>query len=110
MNQIRKPEAIFISNDMMALGAYEAAKALNIKIPQDIAIVGFDDIYLSKLLNPRLTTVHVPISELGAKAVNYLLRMISGEVNPKQAYKEVLPTDLIIGGSCGCLNYQQSII
>ena len=110
MNQIKKPEAIFISNDMMAVGAYEAAKALNIKIPQDIAIVGFDDIYLSKLLNPRLTTVHVPISELGAKAVNYLLRMISGEVNSKQAYKEVLPIELVIGGSCGCANSYQSLI
>jgi len=110
MSQIRKPEAIFISNDMMAIGAYEAAKVLNIKIPQDIAIVGFDDIYLSKLLNPRLTTVHVPISELGAKAVNYLLRMISGEVNSKQAYKEVLPIELVIGGSCGCANSYQSLI
>jgi LacI family transcriptional regulator len=110
MNQIKKPEAIFISNDMMAVGAYEAAKALNIKIPQDIAIVGFDDIYLSKLLNPRLTTMHVPISELGAKAVNYLLKMISTEVNPEQAYKEILPTELVIGGSCGCSNSYQSLI
>ena len=110
MSQIRKPDAIFISNDMMAIGAYEAAKVLNIKIPQDIAIVGFDDIYLSKLLNPRLTTVHVPISELGAKAVNYLLRMISGEVNCKQAYKEILPIELVIGGSCGCANSYQSLI
>lgn len=110
MSQIRKPDAIFISNDMMAIGAYEAAKESKIKIPQDIAIVGFDDIYLSKLLNPRLTTVHVPISELGAKAVNYLLRMISGEVNSKQAYKQVLPTELVIGGSCGCTNSYKSLI
>jgi LacI family transcriptional regulator len=110
MNQNKKPDAIFISNDMMAIGAYEAAKALNIKIPQDIAIVGFDDIYLSKLLNPRLTTMHVPISDLGAKAVNYLLKMISDKVNPKQAYKEVLPTKLVIGGSCGCSNSYQSLI
>jgi DNA-binding LacI/PurR family transcriptional regulator len=110
MNRNKKPEAIFVSNDMMAIGAYEAAKTLNIKIPQDIAIVGFDDIYLSKLLNPRLTTVHVPISELGAKAVNYLLRMISGEVNSKKAYKEVLPIELVIGGSCGCANSYQSLI
>lgn len=110
MNQSNKPDAIFISNDMMAIGAYEAAKISNIKIPQDVAIAGFDDIYLSKLLNPRLTTVHVPISELGAKAVNYLLRMISGEINSQQAYKEILPTKLVIGGSCGCDNSTNSLI
>ncbi len=105
-----KPEAIFISNDMMAVGAYEAAKMLNIKIPRDVAITGFDDIYLSRLLNPRLTTVHVPISELGAKAVNYLIKMIEGEVNIKTVYKEVLSTGLVIGGSCGCNNGQQSVL
>lgn len=105
-----KPDAIFISNDMMAIGAYEAAKKLDIKIPQDIAITGFDDVYLSKLLNPRLTTIHVPIAELGAKAVNYLLRMISKEVDPTQVYREVLPTELVIGGSCGCTNFTNSLI
>lgn len=110
MSQAQKPEAIFISNDMMAIGAYEAAKMLNIKIPGDIAIVGFDDIYLSKLLNPRLTTMHVPISELGSKAVNYLLKMINKEVNSNQAYKEVLSTGLVIGGSCGCTNGTQSLL
>lgn len=110
MNQDNRAEAIFISNDMMALGAYEAARELNVNIPNDIAVVGFDDIYLSKLLNPRLTTVHVPIADLGARAVNYLLKMISGDVNPKQAYKEVLPTELIIGGSCSCNNGHPSLL
>jgi LacI family transcriptional regulator len=110
MSQSKKPEAIFMSNDMMAVGAYEAAKVSNIKIPQDVAIVGFDDIYLSKLLNPRLTTIHVPISELGAKAVNYLLRMINGEVNPKKTYTEVLSIGLVIGGSCGCKNVYLSLL
>ena len=110
MSQSKKPDAIFISNDMMALGAYEAAKVSNIKIPQDVALVGFDDIYLSKLLNPRLTTVHVPISELGAKAVNYLLKIINGEVDSKKSYKEVLSTGLVIGGSCGCTNSYQSLL
>jgi DNA-binding LacI/PurR family transcriptional regulator len=110
MSQSKKPDAIFISNDMMAVGAYEAAKVSNIHIPHDVALVGFDDIYLSKLLNPRLTTVHVPISELGAKAVNYLIRIINGEVNAKQTYKEVLSTGLVIGGSCGCTNSYQSLL
>lgn len=104
------PDAIFISNDMMAIGAYEAAKELKIKIPGDVAIAGFDDIYLAKLLNPRLTTVHVPIADLGAKAVNYLLKMIGKEIDPSKFYKKVLPTELVIGGSCGCTNYSNSLI
>ena len=104
MNQDQKPDAIFAANDMMAVGCFEAAKSSNIKIPEDVAIVGFDDIYLGRLLSPRLTTVHVPISELGSKAIRYLLRMINREVNLNQPYREELSTGLVIGGSCGCNN------
>ena len=104
MSQSKKPEAIFAANDMMAVGAYQAAKNSNIKIPQDVAIVGFDDIYLTQLLSPRLTTVHVPIVELGTKATRYLLKMISGEVDAKMPYREELSTGLVVGGSCGCNN------
>lgn len=102
MTLAEKPEAIFAANDMMALGVYEGAKVLKVRIPEDIAVTGFDDIYLSRLLTPRLTTVHAPIEELGSKAVRYLLKLIEGEVNPLDAYHEKLSTGLIIGGSCGC--------
>jgi len=101
MNQKVKPDAIFTANDMMALGAYETAKELRIKIPDDVAIAGFDDIYLSQFLTPRLTTVHVPIHELGSRAVIYLLETINKKRN-KKVHFEVLPTELIVGGSCGC--------
>ncbi len=102
MSQAEKPEAIFVANDMMALGAYEAAKASRINIPGDVAIAGFDNIFLSKLLFPRLTTVHAPINELGTKAVRYLLKMISGEEDPDKPFREHLSTGLVIGESCGC--------
>jgi DNA-binding LacI/PurR family transcriptional regulator len=102
MKKNDKPDAIFVSNDMMAVGAYKAAADLGIKIPDDIALVGFDDIYLSQFLIPRLTTVHVPLSELGRKAVQYLLNMINGNVDKKKPYSETLSTELRIGGSCGC--------
>ncbi|OGC02195.1 hypothetical protein A2V82_09180 [candidate division KSB1 bacterium RBG_16_48_16] len=105
MSQPEKPEAIFAANDMMAVGAYEAAKNANINIPKDVAIVGFDDIFLSRLLSPRLTTVHVPIVELGSKAMRYLLKMITGEVDANTAYVEELSAGLVMGGSCGCTNY-----
>jgi LacI family transcriptional regulator len=102
MSQMEKPEAVFAANDMMAMGAYQAAKSLNLRIPQDVALVGFDDIFLSQLLTPRLTTVHVPIAELAGKAVRYLLQMINGEVDPALPYHEELAAGLVIGGSCGC--------
>ena len=102
ISQQQKPDAIFAANDMMALGVYEAAKSANLTIPQDIAIAGFDDVFLSKLLTPRLTTVHVPIVELGNKAMRYLLKMVDGKVDPHEPYREDLSTGLMIGGSCGC--------
>lgn len=102
MSQVHKPEAIFAANDMMAMGAYQAARSLNLRIPQDVALAGFDDIFLSQLLTPRLTTVHVPIVELGSKAVRYLLQMIDGQVEGTEPYHEELATGLVIGGSCGC--------
>lgn len=108
MTLAERPEAIFATNDMMALGVYEGAKVLKVRIPQDIAVTGFDDIYLSRLLTPRLTTVHAPIEELGSKAVRYLLKLIDGEVNPLEAYHEKLSTGLIIGGSCGCTSASPS--
>lgn len=110
LNQEQKPDAIFAANDMMAVGCFEAAKNSNIKIPNEVAVVGFDDIYLGRLLSPQLTTVHVPISELGSKAIRYLLRMINGEVDSDQPYREELSTGLVIGGSCGCGNYSVNSI
>ncbi|HGY57473.1 MAG TPA: LacI family transcriptional regulator [Caldithrix abyssi] len=104
MGNKEQPEAIFFSNDMMALGAYDAARSSGINIPGDVAITGFDDIFSGRIIDPRLTTVNIPIMELGSKAAEYLLKMIKGEVDPRQPYKEVLSTALIIGGSCGCSN------
>lgn len=103
MSQKEKPDAVFAANDMMAVGIYEAARTSNINIPQDIAVVGFDDVFLSRLLMPRLTTVHVPIAELGSKAIRYLFRMIDGQIDIKQSYREELTAGLVLGGSCGCM-------
>jgi DNA-binding LacI/PurR family transcriptional regulator len=71
------PSAIFSSNDIMALGFLKQAKEKNIRVPQDISIVGFDNIELSSLISPPLTTVHHPIVEMGNKGVQLLLSRIS---------------------------------
>ncbi len=97
-----KPEAIFAANDMMAVGVYQAAKKLNIKIPEDIAVVGFDNIFLSQIVSPKLTTVKVPIGLLANNAVQYLLKMIHNEVDLNLPLTHNLGTSLIIGESCGC--------
>jgi len=102
MNQSKKPEAIFMANDMMALGAYEAARSANICIPEDVAIAGFDDIFSGRVVTPRLTTIHTPVNELGSQAMKYLLKMINREVDPGASYQAVLSPALVIGGSCGC--------
>ncbi|KAA3609204.1 MAG: LacI family transcriptional regulator [Calditrichaeota bacterium] len=104
VTQADRPEAIFAANDMMAVGIYEAAKSMNMVIPADIAVAGFDDIFLSSLLSPRLTTVHVPIRELAKKAVQYLFKMIDGKLETDSSHREEISTGLIIGGSCGCAN------
>jgi len=95
-----KPEAIFFANDMMAVGAYQAAKEMNINIPADIAIAGFDDIILDQFLVPRLTTAHVPTLDLGSKAVTHLIDIIKKK--KKKTLMEILPANLVVGGSCGC--------
>lgn len=104
VTQVEKPDAVFAANDMMAVGVFEAAKSLGMQIPSSIAVAGFDDIFLSRLLTPRLTTVHVPIRELAIKAVRYLIQMIDEKVDPAKVYHEEISTGLIVGGSCGCTN------
>lgn len=101
LSLLDKPEVIFAGNDMMAIGCYKVIRAHGLKIPQDIGVTGFDDISISDLLNPRLTTVHVPISELGRTAANLLLNRIEKEKNNEQIEPKhiKISTGIIIGGS-----------
>ncbi len=93
-----RPTAVFAGNDMMAWGALEAAKEANLKIPEDIAIAGFDNVYFSQFVVPALTTVHQPKFEAGHLAMNILLEKIEAKLAKKQlkARKLELDTTLII--------------
>ena len=71
-----KASAIFASNDLMAIGAMDFFAANGYKVPDDISIIGFDDIWISSLENISLTSVHTPKAELGAAAVKILLERI----------------------------------
>ncbi len=73
------PSALFVCNDMMAMGVINAANENNLKIPQDLSLVGYDDIHIAKFMSPALTTIHQPKYRLGEAAVKTLLKKIDKE-------------------------------
>lgn len=75
----QKATAVFAFNDMMAFGLYVSAMQMNISIPQDLSVVGFDDIFFCKLVSPQLTTVRQPVSEMGVCVVETLINIINGD-------------------------------
>jgi LacI family transcriptional regulator, galactose operon repressor len=95
------PTAIFASNDSMAIGALGALLEEGVDVPNEIAVVGFDDIPVAKYLSPPLTTVHFGIGDMGALAVKTLVRAIN-EKNSHQKQRIKLATNLSIRESCGC--------
>jgi LacI family transcriptional regulator len=96
-----EPTAIFASNDSMAIGAIKALYDRGIAIPDDIALVGFDDIPIVRYMKPALTTVNVPIHEMGKLAVEKLIQAVEGKNNHNKE-RIVFPTKLVIRESCGC--------
>jgi DNA-binding LacI/PurR family transcriptional regulator len=97
----RKPgvTAIFAANDQLALAVYQAARQMGIQIPQDMALVGFDNLDFTMHLDVPLTTVAQPAFELGRHAVLAAVRRMNHEIDGWQ--QEILPTQLIIRRSCG---------
>jgi LacI family transcriptional regulator len=73
------PTAVLASNDESAIGAMVALKQYGIRIPEDISLVGFDDILATQYVDPPLTTVRVPLHEMGAMGMRQLLRVLNGE-------------------------------
>ncbi|MCR4402338.1 MAG: LacI family transcriptional regulator [Firmicutes bacterium] len=88
------PSAVFAVNDLAAIGFMQALESSGIKVPDDISVVGFDDVPLSRLVKPKLTTVAQPVRRMGEVAVKLLLQRISGR--GRQVKRVVLPTELII--------------
>ncbi|MHB1794263.1 MAG: LacI family DNA-binding transcriptional regulator [Acidobacteriaceae bacterium] len=86
----KKFTAIFAFNDLSAIGAITALREMGYRVPQDVSVVGFDDILSASTNNPGLTTVRQPLQEMGGIAASTLLGIIRGEVPPKQIIR-VLP-------------------
>lgn len=78
------PSSIFVSNDMMAMGVINAANELDIKVPDDLSIIGYDDIHIAKFMSPSLTTIHQPKYRLGQTAVETLVRILDDKSNDAQ--------------------------
>lgn len=94
-----RPDAVFVASDRMALGALRALKEAGICVPDDLAIVGFDDMPFATLADPQLTTVRQSVTRLGQLAAEGIIGIIEGTITPP--YQVVLPTQLVIRESCG---------
>lgn len=94
-----KPDAIFVQSDWMAIGVIRAIQEAGLSIPEDIAIVSFDDLPVATHDKPHLSTIRQPIEETGRAAVETLLHVINTPDAPQQA-KE-LPVELVIRDTCG---------
>jgi LacI family transcriptional regulator len=92
------PTAIFASNDMSAMGVYQAAEELGIKIPKDLSVIGFDNIRESQFLNPTLTTIDQYVSNMGYIAVEMVIKLINGKILEDEVHK--IQTQLIKRDSC----------
>ncbi len=95
LNQLKEIDAVFASSDLIALGAMNAIKNNHLSIPEDISIMGFGDIYLSKYLEPALTTIKRPFYNIGKTAVSMLMEKISGNHESSEIDK---PGKIIIEG------------
>jgi LacI family transcriptional regulator len=95
-----RPTAVFAANDYMAIGVLGALSDADARVPEDIALAGFDDIAMARYLNPPLTTVHVDAYRLGERAVEKLLELPRSR-RSRSPLNEVMPTTLVVRSSCG---------
>ena len=92
------PTAIFASNDMSAMGVYQAAQEAGVRIPEDLSVIGFDNLRDSAYLEPKLTTIDQFIPKMGTIAVEMLVKLITGQTLVNDLYK--IQTQLVVRNSC----------
>ncbi|MGH2544121.1 MAG: LacI family DNA-binding transcriptional regulator, partial [Ardenticatenaceae bacterium] len=97
----QRPEALFVASDAMAAGALRALRAAGLRVPDDVAVVGFDDTPVATTLEPSLTTIRQPIEQLGFTAASVLINALERGSEEATPQRIVLPTELIIRESCG---------
>ncbi|WHI49659.1 substrate-binding domain-containing protein [Microbulbifer sp. MLAF003] len=90
-------DGVFAASDSIAMGAIKGLQALGHRVPEDVAVVGFDDIPIAPFYTPPLTTVRQNIHRAGELMVEKVMRLVGGQ----SAEPEVLPTELVVRASCG---------
>ena len=96
----QRPAALFAANDMMAIGALLTLTQGGLQVPRDMALAGFDDIPIARYVSPALTTVRVPIADLGVQSLERLLAAI-GDAGRSEASMEMLAAELVLRASTG---------
>ncbi len=99
-NHRPRPDAVFAANDMMAVGCMAALHEAGLRVPDDIAVAGFDDIPIARYVTPALTTIRVPIAALGAAALNALIKAVETPL-AQATHTVVTPVELVVRRSCG---------
>ena len=92
-------DAVFTGDDDAAIGVLDALKDTGKRVPEDVSVIGFDDLRLTSFLNPPLTTVRAPTEEVGRAAAHQLFRLIEKQPSDPTV---LLPTEIILRRSCGC--------
>ncbi|MEP7370117.1 MAG: LacI family DNA-binding transcriptional regulator, partial [Dermatophilaceae bacterium] len=95
-----RPDALVCANDELALSTMKRLQRAGVRVPDDIAIVGWDDVMTARYVSPGLTTVRQPLFELGRLAATHLHERIAG--GPLVPEPQILPTELVLRSSCGC--------
>ncbi|MFD8260976.1 LacI family DNA-binding transcriptional regulator [Streptomyces griseoluteus] len=93
-----RPTAVFAGNDLQALGLYEAARELGLRVPEDVSVVGFDDLPVARWVGPPLTTVRQPLTEMAEAAARLVLELGRGE-RERTATRLELATSLVVRSS-----------
>jgi LacI family transcriptional regulator len=93
----KRPTAVICSNDWTAIGALHALDAAGLRVPEDVSLVGFDDIPLASYTNPPLTSVRMSAGDVGSTAFEALFRLIGGERGEGDIYQ--VPTKLVVRAS-----------
>jgi len=95
----QQPTAVFAANDLCAEGAIAAIRENGLRVPEDIAVVGYDDTWFATMTQPKLTSVHMPIDEMAMRAAEMLITLVEGGEVPDR--QPVLPISLSVRESCG---------
>ncbi|HOL09585.1 MAG TPA: substrate-binding domain-containing protein [Bacillota bacterium] len=99
----KKIDVVVAANDEMAIGALYELNSKNIQVPDDIAVVGFDNVEVSAFSSPQLTTVEQPLYDLGVKAMDTIIDLINNKNEVPQ--KAFVPTKMVLRESCGCFSH-----